>query len=72
MAATARGRAVSGVWTTDDEIVFASDRDGAGFRLYRADVKTGATSRLEGTGPDARSPEISGDGRTLVFVGYTQ
>ena len=71
VAATARGRSVSGIWTTGDEIVFASDRDGAGFRLYRADVKTGATSRLEGTGPDARSPEISGDGRTLVFVGYT-
>jgi hypothetical protein len=63
---------VTPAWTPDGaSIVFASDREGGGFYLYRTDVATLETWRLEGTGADARSPEISRDGRSLVFVGYT-
>jgi hypothetical protein len=71
IAASPRGRALSAVWMPDGSLLFASDREGAGFRLYRSNLETLDTWRLEGTGPDARSPEISPDGRSIVFVGYT-
>jgi hypothetical protein len=71
VARFARGRAVSGVWLSNDAVVFASDHEGRGFRLYRTELSTGRLSRLEGTGPDATSPAVSPDGRTLAFVGYT-
>lgn len=66
------GRAVTPAWLPDGTLLFASDRDGAGFRLYRIDLESLTVSRLEGTGPDARSPDVSRDGQRLVFVGYTE
>jgi Omp85 superfamily domain/WD40-like Beta Propeller Repeat len=71
IAASPQGRALSARWMADGTVLFASDREGAGFRLYRSNTTTLETWRLEGTGPDARTPEVSPDGRTLVFVGYT-
>ena len=65
------GRAITPAWMPDGSLLYASDSDGAGFRLYRLDLQSLNRSRLEGTGPDARSPDISPDGRTLVFVGST-
>jgi Tol biopolymer transport system component len=70
VATAPTGRAVTPSWMPDGSLLFASDRDGA-FRIYRIDPRTGQTRRLEGTGPDARAPEVSADGKTLVFVGYT-
>jgi hypothetical protein len=64
-------RAVTPAWMPDGSLLFASDRDGAGFHLYRIDLNSLNVLRLEGTGPDARSPDVSPDGTTLVFVGYT-
>jgi len=69
--ASVGGRSISPAWTPDGALLFASDREGGGFRVYRTNVRTHETWRLEGTGPDARFPELSPDGRTLVFVGYT-
>jgi dipeptidyl aminopeptidase/acylaminoacyl peptidase len=73
IAAGVKGaRCVSPVWMPDGRrLVFASDRDGGPFRLFVLDLGTGTSSRLEGTGPSAQSPDVSPDGRTLVFVGYT-
>jgi Tol biopolymer transport system component len=65
------GRSISPAWTPDGALLFASDREGGGFRVYRTNVRTHETWRLEGTGPDARFAELSPDGRTLVFLGYT-
>jgi WD40-like Beta Propeller Repeat/Omp85 superfamily domain len=71
VAVSSRGRNVTPSWTPDGNLLFASSRDGGAFRIYRTNISTLETSRLEGTGPDAQSPEVSRDGRTLVFVGYT-
>jgi Tol biopolymer transport system component len=71
VAAAAAGRSVSPSWTADGSLLFASDRDGGAFRIYRTSIETGATSRLEGTGDYAREPEASADGTMLVYVGYT-
>jgi WD40-like Beta Propeller Repeat len=71
LVATPEGRNISPVWTPDGRsVVFASDRDGV-FRIYAADVATGATRRLADAGAGAESPAISPDGRTLVYVGST-
>jgi hypothetical protein len=70
VAGSAKGRLTTPSWTADGSLLFASDAEGGVFRLYRA-RPGGEIARLEGTGPDARSPELSPDGRTLVFVGYT-
>jgi WD40-like Beta Propeller Repeat len=66
-----RGRSVAPAWLPDGRLLYASDWEGDGFRIYATDVETRATLRLEGTGISASSPEPSRDGRTLVFVGYT-
>jgi hypothetical protein len=71
IAGSHAGRAVTPEWMPDGQLLFASDREGNGFRLYRTNPATSETWRLEGTGPDARSPSVSPDGRGLVFVGYT-
>jgi Tol biopolymer transport system component len=64
-------RSVSPSWLADGRLLFASDRDGSGFRIYVTDVSSHATSRLEDTGANVASPAPSSDGRTLVYVGYT-
>jgi Tol biopolymer transport system component len=71
VAATGTGRIVTPAFMSDGTLLFASDAGGRGFQLYRTDLKTLETRRLEGTGPDARSPDVSPDGRSMVFVGYT-
>jgi hypothetical protein len=63
-------RNVTPFWWSDAAILFASDRDGAPFEIYAADVSTGATRKLRGAGISAQSPVVSPDGE-LVFVGYT-
>lgn len=71
VVSSGEGRNIGPVWLPDGRsILFASDRDGA-FRLYSAEVSTGATRRLDGTGSGAQSPALSPDGTTLVYVGYT-
>ena len=65
-------RNVSPVWLPDGKaVLFASDRNGAPFEIYLADIATGGTRKLSGAGRSAQSPEVSPDGRELVFVGYT-
>jgi WD40 repeat protein len=71
IATSSHGRNVTPSWTPDGDLLFASTREGGAFRIYRTSVSTLEISRLENTGPDAQSPEVSRDGRTLVFVGYT-
>jgi len=71
IASTNGARLVSPAWVSNDALLFASDRRGRGFEIYRVDLTARTTTMLEETGPDARSPELSPDGRTLYFVGYT-
>jgi hypothetical protein len=70
-ASFAGARSVSPSWLADGRLLYASDRDGAGFRIYVTDVSSHATFRLEDTGANVSSPAPSPDGRTLVYVGYT-
>jgi hypothetical protein len=73
LSASESGRNVTPSWSRDGRhVLFASDRAGAGFEIHRAEVETGALAKLRGTGAGAQWPEISPDGETLVFVGYTR
>jgi dipeptidyl aminopeptidase/acylaminoacyl peptidase len=72
LSASSHGRSVNPAWTPDGRsVLFASDRDGGSFQIYSADVDTGDLKRLMNVGASADSPVISPDGRSLVFVGYT-
>ena len=62
---------MSPAWLPDGRLLFSSDRDGDGFRIFVTDIDTRQTSRLEDAGTNAASPEPSRDGGTLVYVGYT-
>jgi Tol biopolymer transport system component len=70
VATSARGRTIGPAWLPDGRLLFASDAEGGGFRLYRIDLTSLESDRLEGV-VNATTPGVSRDGRTLVFVGYT-
>jgi hypothetical protein len=72
LASLSDGRSASPAWTPDGAHVLFAAAVGAGpFRIYRVDVAGGTVELLDGTGANARSPDVAPDGRTLVFVGYT-
>jgi hypothetical protein len=64
-------RVVHPAWGRGGALLFASDSNGSGFQIYRLDLASGAAAVLEGTGPDARNPEMAPGGDRLAFVGYT-
>jgi hypothetical protein len=64
-------RCVGPAWTPDGRLLFSASRGDEPFRIFAVDIDTGAVQRLEGTGPSAQAPDVSPDGRTLVYVGYT-
>ena len=72
LVASYERRTVSPAWSADGtRIIFAAADRRTGFQIYSADVASGTLLRLVDTGPDAHSPDVSQDGRTLVYVGYT-
>ena len=72
LVASPRGRAITPDWSPDGRrVLFATDSDGAGFRIHQIDIATHDEQRLAGTGDAAQYPTLSPDGRTLAFVGYT-
>jgi WD40-like Beta Propeller Repeat/Omp85 superfamily domain len=76
VATSPSGRNVTPAWTPDGRaLIFASDRAGV-FDLYRVtNVAEGgaeaAIERLTTVPGGARTPDVSPDGGTVVFVGYT-
>ncbi|MEO7273443.1 MAG: hypothetical protein ABIX28_18525, partial [Vicinamibacterales bacterium] len=71
VAASAAARCVSPAWLPGGQrLLFAANPADAPFTIFAVDVATGVIERLDGV-PSGRSPEVSADGRTLVFVGYT-
>ena len=64
-------RNVSPAWTRDGRRVLFASGDHTGFQIYSADIAGRAMARLNDTGPNAQSPDVSADGGSLVYVGYT-
>jgi hypothetical protein len=64
-------RLANPAWMSNDTLMFISDRAGTGFQIHRVDLRGQSATTLEGAGPDARSPQMSRDGKLLYFVGYT-
>jgi len=71
LVSSAAARLVTPVWTPDGGSVLFARGDREGFAVHAVDVESGALSRLNGTGSNARSPDVSPDGARLVYVGYT-
>jgi hypothetical protein len=65
-------RSSSPAWTPDGRyVLFAAAGAADAFRIHRVDVESGDVAVLLDTGSSAQSPDVSPDGRLLVFVGYT-
>ena len=59
------------IWSADGKtIYFASDRSGIS-NIYAYDLDTQKLAQVTNVLTGAYSPALSGDGRTLVYVGYT-
>jgi hypothetical protein len=72
LVASYERRTISPAWSADGtRVIFAAADSRTGFQIYSADVASGTLLRLVDTGPDAHSPDVSQDGRTLVYAGYT-
>ncbi len=69
-ASSARARNISPAWMPDGgTIVFASDRADRSFQIYAATIDGADVRRVTSVPGGALSPEVSPDGRTLVYVG---
>jgi WD40-like Beta Propeller Repeat len=72
LASRPDGRSASPTWSPDGtHVLFSSADEGEPFRVYRVEVETGALTVLDNAGVSAQAPDVSRDGRMLVFVGYT-
>jgi hypothetical protein len=72
LASLPDGRSAAPTWTPDgSHVLFSSADEGEPFRIYRVEVNTGTLSRLDNAGASAQAPDVSPDGRMLLFVGYT-
>ena len=77
LASASGARHITPAWTADGSaLLFAADRGGTSFNLYRAvlDERRTAIATLEqltALPGGARDPDVSADGSTVVFVGYT-
>ncbi len=79
IATSDRGRNVTPAWMPDGaSIVFASDRAGGPFQLYRVPLdgasgtEVPAAVRMTDLAGGARAPAISDDGQRIAFVGSTR
>ncbi len=70
IASSARARNIAPAWMPDGRtILFASDRADRSFQVYAATIDGGDLRRITSVPGGALSPEVSPDGRTLVYVG---
>ena len=72
LASSRSGRNMTPAWTPDSQMVlFASDREGVP-QIFSVSVGGGDAARVTSVPGGAHSPEVSPDGRRLVYVGYTE
>jgi hypothetical protein len=79
LVSSTRARNVTPAWTPDGRtILFASDPDGSAFNLFAIDLvdrsdmpAPGDSFRVTRLQAGATDPDVSPDGRTIVYVGYT-
>ncbi|RPJ60594.1 MAG: hypothetical protein EHM24_27075, partial [Acidobacteria bacterium] len=72
VASSGVGRNLTPAWTPDARtILFASDREGV-FQVYAVPLGGGRVVRLTSAAAGAQAPEVSPDGRRLVYVGYSE
>lgn len=73
LARIADARNITPAWTPDGRtLLFASDRGGRPFDLYALDLEPKPSLyQVTDLPGGAHSPDVSADGRTIVFVGYT-
>ncbi|NRA35793.1 MAG: PD40 domain-containing protein [Polyangiaceae bacterium] len=66
-----RGMHLQPSWSPDGKyVVFSSDRSGVG-NIYAIEVATSELHQVTNVVSGAYSPELSPDGRQLIYVGYT-
>jgi hypothetical protein len=59
-------------WTADGRTILVAAAPGAEpFNVFAVDAASGAVRRVTDSASGARMPELSRDGRSLVYVGYT-
>ncbi len=69
-AASASSRNIAPAWTSDGAtVLFASDRANRSFQIYASSVDGEGLRRITSVAGGALSPEVSPDGRSLVYVG---
>jgi len=71
LVSSSAARNVSPAWTRDGRRVLFASGQHEGFHIFSVDVASGALARLIDTGPSAQSPDVSPDGASLLYVGYT-
>jgi Tol biopolymer transport system component len=65
-------RLVTPSWTADGTtVLFSADVGERSFDVFAADLASGVVSRVTTTSGGAQAPELSPDGRSLIYVGYT-
>ncbi len=69
-AASATSRNIAPTWTPDGAtVLFASDREHRSFQIYASSVDGDGVRPITNVPGGALSPEVSPDGRALVYVG---
>jgi WD40 repeat protein len=65
-------RLVTPSWSADGTtVLFSADIGEQPFDVFAVDVASGSVSRVTNTSGGAQAPELSADGGSLVYVGYT-
>jgi Tol biopolymer transport system component len=65
-------RLVTPSWSADGAtVLFSADLGDRPFDVFAVDVASGSVSRVTNTAGGAQAAELSPDGRSLVYIGYT-